>query len=392
MLGQQDDPRGTVLPLDSGPDAAEPPAPERTVRLRPSRPGFPPGPALLLSRRPAGPAAPDSGRPWGEPLSGSSELARGLTRHGERGPEPGVTFRLALPEGFGAEPLLCLTGAEPAGGAGGPSALLSVGPGGPLPAPGVGLGLLTLTTAVEISAIGTQRRVLEELSGAAAEFAPDSVLRLDARLRAAEESLRAAQTELLEHGAIGTGSGLDTAAANLSVLRHQTHAWISGWERVVAGADRRGMPGAALRESLGEVGRLGWAGFPGAVHSAYQALVLDARRLLISASDHLMRSPGRGMPALRGLVEGDLAGRAADVARLHRLLTSLSTLPLTVRKRSGAMLPNLIADQATTNARTQVLFTLMANALRPPAAPGPVTLEVRSLDDGELQVLGSVQQ
>ena len=396
MLGHPDDPRGIVLPLDGrpgGPDAAAPEhngGPDRTGGQahggRPTRPGLPSGPALLLSWRPAGPAEAD--RDWGTTLSASSELARRLARPGNgRGPERGLTYRLTLPEAFGAEPLLRLTGAESAPAYTGPSALLPVGLPGSGPAPGADLGLLALTLATEIATSGTQHRVLDELTTAVGELAPSCGMRLDSRLRAAEESLRAAQTELAEHGAVTSSAGLDTAVANLSVLRHQTHAWIAGWERVVTTADAAGTPGIGLRDQLGEVGKLGWAGFPGAVHAAYQALVLDARRILLTAADDLLRSPNRSLPALRPLVESDLAGRAADVGRLHRLLTRLSVLPLTVRKRSGGMMPNLIADQAAANARTQALFTRMANALRPPAWPGHVVLEVRSLETGELQVL-----
>lgn len=382
MLGHPDDPRGIVLPLDGRPAVAD--APERNGGPRPAR-GFSPGPALLLSWQQAGPAEAD--RSWGTTLSPSSELARRLGPGTSRGPERGLTFRLTLPEAFGAEPLLRLAGAEPAAAYAGPSALVPVGVPGSGPGPGADLGLLALTLAVEIAATDTQHRVLDELTAAVGDLAPSCGTGLDSRLRAAEESLRAAQTGLLEHGAITSAAGLDTAVANLSVLRHRTHAWIAGWERVVATTDRAGTPGIGLRELLGEVGKLGWTGFPGAVHSAYQALVLDARRILITAADDLLRSPNRSLPALRPIVESDLAGRVADVGRLHRLLTQLSVLPLTVRKRSGAMMPNLIADQAAANARTQALFTRMANALRPPSWSGQVAVEVRSLETGELQVL-----
>ncbi|MEJ8279400.1 hypothetical protein [Pseudonocardia spirodelae] len=392
MLGHPDDPRGIVLPLDGRPGATESGAPERNGGPRPVRNGTPPGPALLLSWSPTPPV--DDDRTWAT-LSASSELARRLAPDAGRAPATGLTFRLALPEAFGAEPLLRLAGGETAPVVPSASALLPVTPGHGDHG-GAALGLLTLTTAAEIAATRTQTRVLGELTAAMEQLAPSCVMRLDSRLRAAEESLREAQTELLERGTLaGAGSGgadgpargLETAVANLSVLRHQTHAWIAGWERVVAGADRSGTPGLPLRDELGEVGKLGWTGFPAAVHGAYQALVLDARRILLTAADHLLRSPNRPLPALRPLIESDLAGRAADVARLHRLLTALSTLPQTVRKRSGGMMPNLIADQAAANARSQALFTRMANALRAPVWDGQVVVEVRSLESGELQVL-----
>ena len=383
MHGQPDDHHGIVLPLEGRPGGAVPGPPERNGGPRPGPAAPPPGPALLLSWVPADGA--DEARHWGERITASSELARHLVR--PRAPQTDLAVRLALPEAFGAEPLLRVVGAEPRPVRPGPSTLLPVGAPGSGPAPGAPLGALVLSVAVEIAATGTQHRVLDAITSAAAALTRSGVTGPDSRLRAAEEALRAAQTDLLEHGGVGAGSGLDTAVANLSVLRHQTHARLSGWERVVAAADPAGTPGIALREQLGEVGRLGWDGFPAAVHGAYQALVLDARRILLSAADQLLRSPSRPLAALRPLIEPDLAGRASDIARLHRLLTTLSVLPLTVRKRSGGMLPNLIAEQATTNARTQALFTKMANALHPPSWCGQVAVEVRALPTGELQIL-----
>ncbi|BBG03379.1 MULTISPECIES: hypothetical protein [Pseudonocardia] len=383
MHGQPDDHQGIVLPLDGRPGGPAPGPPERNGGRRPPYVGPPPGPALLLSWEPA--AEADDARGWGDRLSASCELARHLVR--PRAPQADLAVRLALPEAFGAEPLLRLVGAEAPPAGSGPSTLLPVGAPGSGPAPGAPLGALVLSVAVEIAATGTQSRVLDAITSAAAALAPAGVTGPDSRLRAAEEALRAAQNDLLEHGAVGAGTGLDTAIANLSVLRHQTHARLSGWERVAAAADPAGSPGIALREQLGEVGKLGWDGFPAAVHGAYQALVLDARRILLSAADQLLRSPSRPLAALRPLIEPDLAGRASDIARLHRLLGTLSVLPLTVRKRSGGMLPNLIAEQAATNARTQALFTRMANALHPPAWCGRVAVEVRALPSGELQIL-----
>ncbi|ANY05345.1 hypothetical protein [Pseudonocardia sp. HH130630-07] len=384
MLGHTEDTRGIVLPMDGRPVPAEPGPPQRPAGPRPGPERVPPGPALLLGWQPdAVPAAGD--RSWGPVLTPSSELARRLARPGSPGPDRGLTFRLVLPEAFGAEPLLQLADRPdtPAPGGPAPSAALPIVAGGP----GTALGLLVLTTAVEIVASGTQNRVLQDVTAAVDDLAPAATMRVDARLRAAEESLRIAQSELLEQGAVSSGAGLDTAVANLAVLRHQTHAWISGWERVVAAAERTGTPGSTLREQLGAVGRLGWEGFPGAVSAAYQALVLDARRILVTGAEHLLRFPNRPLAALRPLIESDLAGRAADVARLDRLLTGLSVLPLTVRARSGGLMPNLVADAATTNARTQALFTRMATALRAPSGPGPVVLEVQSLESGELRVL-----
>lgn len=382
MLRHPDHTSGVVVPMD--PRSGEHHAPTNGAAAR--------GPAMIVGwwARADGPA-----RVWGEVVSAGSVFARHLGRVTGQGPQDrgarddGPTIRLSLPEAFGAEPLLHLAdGAPRRTDPPGRGMLVALsGSRQTATVPGAPLGLMALTLLTEIATTDVQNRVLTELTAAVHALAPAAPTRLDARLRAAEETLRAAQTALLERGAVAEDVALGTAAANLSVLRHQTVAHLAGWERVTEGLDPAGTHGNAVREALGEVGRLGWAGFPGAVHAAYQGLVLDARRLLIGAAEQHLRVPERSLTALRPLVEADVAARAADVVRLRRIVARLSTTPLTVRKRSGAMLPTLIADQASENARTQALFTRMAAALTP--APGHATYDVhvRPRPDGALQIL-----
>lgn len=381
MLRHIEHTRAVVLPLDAR--AGEHPngAPVRV-------------PALAVGWRPE-PAAGD--RFWGDAVSAGSELARLLGRVVHRRPDDGavldggLTFRLALPEAFGAEPLLALTDRAPVpvDRAIGPVRLPLAAPQPAGAAAGASLGLMALTLVVEIAATDAQNRVLRDVTAAVAELAPQCPTGLDARVRAAEETLRAAQTSLLDRGVVGEDVAIGTAAANLSVLRHQTVALLAGWERVLEGLDASGAPGSVVRESLGEVGRLGWAAFPSAVHGSYQALVLDARRLLLAAAEQHLRTPERSLTSMRPLVEPGLAARAADIGRLRRLLARLSVTPLSVRKRSGGMLPHLIADAASENARTQALFTRMANALSPRAGVGSGVhdVEVQTRASGGLQVL-----
>ncbi|MDN5916766.1 MAG: hypothetical protein L0I76_16940 [Pseudonocardia sp.] len=406
MLRHPDHTSGVVLPLDAR--SGEHPAGAPATGPAPQRP------AMIVGWW-AGQAG--SARPWGDALPAGSALARHLARvaawgHQERtrnehqhreertrnehqhgdgrtGLDGGLTFRLSLPEAFGAEPLLHLAGGAP-GRTDPPGQGVLVPLSGPrqaAPVPGAPLGLMALTLLTEIATTDVQNRVVTDLTAAVHDLAPTAPTRLDARLHAAEETLRAAQTALLEHGTVPEEVALGTASANLSVLRHQTVAHLAGWERVVEGLDPAGGHGTAVRDALGEVGRLGWAAFPGAVHAAYQGLVLDARRVFIAAAAQPLRVPERSLTGLRPLVEADIVARAADVVRLRRIITRLSITPLTVRKRSGAMLPHLIADQALDNARTQALFTRMAAALTP--APGQATydVEIRTRASGDLQIL-----
>ncbi|RZT87356.1 hypothetical protein EV383_4276 [Pseudonocardia sediminis] len=387
MLRHPDHTSGVVLPMDARSGEHHAPtngAPTNGAATR--------GPVMVVGWW-AEPAA--SARFWGDVLPAGSELAHHLGRVAARRTQErptldgGLTFRLSLSEAFGAEQLLHLADGSPR----------RTDPPGrgvlvPLsglrqtsPVPGAPLGLMAQTLLVEIATTDVQNRVLTDLTAAVHDLAPSAPTRLDARLRAAEETLRTAQTALLTSGAVPTDVALGTASANLSVLRHQTVAHLAGWERVVEGLDPSGAHGTAVREALGEVGRLGWTGFPGAVHAAYQGLVLDARRLLVVAAEQHLRSPERSLTALRPLVEADVAARVADVVRLRKLLARLSVVPLTVRKRSGAMLPNLIADQAADNARTQALFTRMATALTPVPGQAAYDVEIQTRASGDLQVL-----
>lgn len=391
MLRHPDHPRGVVRPLDarSGDHLVD----ARADHGRTNGAG-PAGPAMVVGWR-VEPAAHD--RYWGEPLPAGTELGQRLARvaayqrGATNGFDGGLTFRLSLPEAFGVEPLLRLADgpAGPAEGFGRAVLVPLSAPRTTMPVPGAPLGLLALTLLTEIATTDTQNRVLTEVTGAVHELAPGSPTRLDARLRAAEETLRAAQSALVARGTIPEEVAFGTAGANLSVLRHQTVAHIAGWERAVEDLDPSGTPGAVVRETLGAVGRLGWAEFPGAVHAAYQALVLDARRLLLSAAEQQLRTPDRPLTALRPIIEADLTARAADVARLHRILTRLSVTPLSVRRRSRGVLPHLVAEQALENSRTQALFTRMAGGLTPTVRSGGASydLEVQARPTGELHVL-----
>lgn len=67
------------------------------------------------------------------------------------------------------------------------------------------------------------------------------------------------------------------------------------------------------------------------------------------------------------------------------MFTRLSTVPLGT---SGWALPNLVADGAAQNARTQVLFATLAGALAAGDAPArPSVLEAEPRPDGTVQLL-----
>ncbi|OLT16498.1 hypothetical protein BJF78_13775 [Pseudonocardia sp. CNS-139] len=145
-------------------------------------------------------------------------------------------------------------------------------------------------------------------------------------------------------------------------IRNMSAALIDGWERVAAKHGDPGVPGSSLRKDLGDVGRIGWDGFADAVRTAHLATHLDSRRLVLVAAEAQFRNPGAPLEHLRQAVEADMAERAQDLRRLRTVLGRLAGTPLTLSAWDSGVLPHLITDKATENARTQALFGGLATA------------------------------
>jgi hypothetical protein len=172
----------------------------------------------------------------------------------------------------------------------------------------------------------------------------------------------------------------------LQVLRARSAALLTGWERVATELPVSGATsGSALRTALGGIGSLGWEAVPGAVGTAYLSLVLDSRRIMLTAAEAQLRNPGLPLTAFREAIETDLAARTDELARLRRLLRRLSSVPLST---SGWALPHVVADDAAENSRAQALFASLSAALdsseRPEHAP---VVEAELAPDGAVQVL-----
>jgi hypothetical protein len=88
-------------------------------------------------------------------------------------------------------------------------------------------------------------------------------------------------------------------------------------------------------------------------------------------------------------VENDLAERSRDLARLRALLSRLAGTPLTISAWDAGVLPHLITDKASENARTQALFAgltaAVGGALEPAWNPSGFDAELRH--DGEVRIL-----
>lgn len=83
--------------------------------------------------------------------------------------------------------------------------------------------------------------------------------------------------------------------------------------------------GDELRTTLGNVGKLGWDEFPGAVRTAYLSITLDSRRIMLTAAEAQLRNPGLPLSSFRQAVESDLAARTAELNRLRSLALCVGT-------------------------------------------------------------------
>lgn len=377
-------PVATVLPLDGG-------SPNRDPWELLAR-----GDGMFVSWV-DGPSA--AGKPWGGALRASSALSRQLTelatragaaRHGAQ------TFRLVLPAGYGTDNLARAVGggfraAVHATGSSkivGQARLVPVAAGGTgLLALGPLLGLMALTVAAEGAAHAEQDRKLTAILDGVERLNARFVMETDAKLQTAEQTIRQAHAALLDGGSIPESLGLGTAMSNLQVVRNTSTALLKGWERVVERLAPGPVAGATLRSGLGEVGKIGWPGFPNAVRTAYLAIALDSRRIMLTAAEAQFRNPDLALTNFHHAVDAELATRAAELDRLRSVLNRLATVPLSMTRRAG-LLPNLITDGANENGRTQATLATLAAALHPSTTgehnTGEIEAELRP--DGKVQL------
>lgn len=255
------------------------------------------------------------------------------------------------------------------------------------------LGLMALTIAAEMAGGDIQDERLTAILEGVARIDAHLAMEIDAYLLTAEQTIRQAHAALLDGAVIPESIGLGTAMSHLQDVRNRSTTLMSGWERVVAALPASGAPGAALRADLGTVGKLGWEGFPAAVRTAYMAITLDSRRIMLTAAEAQLRNPGLPLASFRDAVETDLAARAAELDRLRSLLVRLSTVPLTLSTWSAGILPHLVTEVAAENARTQALFASLGSAFSGPrhasalpVADNRVVVEAEVRPGGEVQL------
>lgn len=351
-------------------------------------------------------AAP-SGRPWGVPLRATSTMAQQIRdiahRAGGSGKVfvAGRTYRLEIPTGFGVEDLMGAVGgglratvrSHGSGRIAGQAKLIPLAVRGGALAPFVpALALMALITAAEMAGGDAQEAKLTAILEGVERIDAHVAMETDARLQTAEQTIRQAHAALLDGAVIPESIGLGTAMSNLQVVRNMSTTLIAGWERTVGGLPPGPTTGSGVRTTLGKVGRVGWDGFAASVRTAYLAITLDSRRIMLSAAEAQLRNPGLPLTAFRQAVEADLAARTVELDRLRRLLVRLSTVPLTLSSWSADVLPHRVADAAAENARTQALFATLASAFN--AAQRATALPVvdnRIVIEAQLQPGGEVQ-
>ena len=355
------------------------------------------GEGAVLSSVPS----PGTGTSWRKAVRGSSALGEGLGTAAS-GTSQAVTatgqrFLLQMPSGT-TDPLMKAVGGgfrgatqNAAGKFSGNVTLTPINPAtlarsiGP-----VGIGLLALTVASEMLGGDEQARTLDEIKKGVDQLTARLEFDDDARLRTAEQTIETAHAALLDGASIPESVGLGAAMADLQTLRNRSVALLDGWERVAMQLPPQ-PDGGDLRERLGTVGRLGWDAFGTAVHTAYRAIALDSRRIVLTAAEAQLRNPGEPLTAFTAAVEADLDARAQEVRRMRALFIRLAGTPLELRSWSGRIVPNFVSGAALENSRTQALFAHLSAALAPqaslPATADVDTVTVDSRPDGSMQVI-----
>lgn len=340
---------------------------------------------MLVSR--VGDEAPAAGT-WRKALRAGSTFSTGIREIADR---PGL-YRLDIPTGYGTHDLVHAIGGGLRAGVRGPGGRIvgqaTLRPVGRIAASGPLIGVMALSIATEMIAGDQQAETLNAIRDGVDRLNARFDMEDDARLDTAAHTITQAHAALLDGAVIPESVGLGAAMTNLLVLRHRSVSMLSGWEQVVQGASPSGTSGSALRAGLGEVGKVGWEGFPAAVRTAYASLVLDCRRIMLVAAEAQVRHPDLPLSALHEIVEDDIAARRAELDRLRTVLSRLSTLPLHTSAWSGGVLPNRVSDAAIENSRTQALFATLARALSDRGSAvhdGNVSAEVRA--DGSVRLL-----
>jgi cellobiose-specific phosphotransferase system component IIA len=351
---------------------------------------------------------PATGRAWGRPLRATSAMANQIREiaAGAGGPAKvlaaGRVYRLEIPTGYGAENLMAAVGgglrtAVRAPGsnriAGHAKLVPMASKGRRLAVAGPFLGLMALTIAAEMASGDAQDEKLTAILEGVERIDAHLAMELDAYLQTAEQAIRRAHTALLDGAAVPESIGLGTAMSHLQDVRNRSTTLLAGWEKVVEALPAGATPGAALRDALGKVGKLGWDGFPAAVRTAYLSITLDSRRVMLTAAEAQLRNPGLPLTSFLDAVETDLAARTAEIDRLRSLLVRLSTVPLTLTTWSAGVLPHLVTEGAAENARTQALFATLGSALTQtrneslmPVEGSRIVVHAELLPDGEVQL------
>lgn len=336
---------------------------------------------------------------WGPALRATSVFARQLTAVASRG--DGVVrhgaqvYRLSFPYGYGTEHLVpsvrggstTLLRNPTTGRFGGQARLVPVGRAGRLLVKAPMLGLMAVSVAAEMAAAAEQDRKITAILDCVRRLDARAELQTEAELRTAEQTLARAHVAVLDGAVIPESVGLGAAMTALQIIRNRSTSLLEGWERVAADLPDSGLAGSELRERVGQVGALGFDGFPAAVRTAYQAFVLDGRRTVLTAAEAEMRNPDNALSGFRRTVEVDLAARANDLARLQAVVARLARVPQTVTTFGGGLLPHLVTDHAGRNAVTQALFAGLAMELGEPATAPAATVDAAVHTSGEVQIL-----
>jgi hypothetical protein len=385
------DPTGVVIPLGGSDEPQQDP----WRALAENR-----GILLTWTQMPSG-----SRGQWGSTLGATSSLAQQfsavLSRSGAQFSQSAETlFRLEVPTGSSLRNLVPAVGGgfrgmvRPAEGStiAGHARLIAVDGAAVGAAISLGplVGLMALSVGAEMLAKRQIDAKLDAIVSGVNRVNQEINERRGAELRSAAKAIGLASAALLDRAEAPESVGLGPACHSIRTLKEQAVGWVSDWETRAQELPAQGRVSFdVMREMLGGTGGGdAYREFPARVATAYQALALDSRALVLTDALAALKSSDASLAHIQQALQAQLNQNAEQQDRLRGVLWRLASVPVQTQKTFQRPATDKAAD---TMARG--ISTLAAMMSTEPAAPAILSqqqkqvLELSRSPDGQIKVL-----
>jgi hypothetical protein len=342
---------------------------------------------------------------WGSTLGATSSLAQQfstvLSRSGAQLSQSAETlFRLELPTGSSLRNLVPAVGGgfrgmvRPGEGSqiAGHARLIAVD--GAAVGAGIALGplvgLMALSVGAEMLARRQTEAKLDALVAGVNRINQEINERRGAELRSAAKAITTASAALLDRTEVPETVALGPACHSIRTIKEQAVGWIADWSQRCDELPAQGRVSFdAMRETLAGPGSGdAYRDFPSRVATAYQALALDSRALVLTEALAALRNPQADLAHMQSALQAQLSANAIQQDELRKVLWRLSVVPVHTQKT----LQRGSTDKAA-NRMARAIPTLAAMLSAEPAAPALLSqqqkqvLELVRSPSGEIKVL-----